>query len=316
MIQTVSSTLSPWLLLLRLCRSPKYHCSVSTLYPEHLSEKAASDTKISAIPTSGSAFPEKSDPEIGFPRKSISGIGVLEEPNSKIGILERPTSGTLEKSNLEVSEKSRYVKSASLPSQIKQEISSRIAEGVLTQDHVIEILLNYKHDPTSALKFFKWAEKKQRGFVRNVDALCVMVHILALSKRPWGARDLLSQCISGNSSPSASVLVDRLIESSKICKSDIRVFSFLLNCYIRVGRIAEAAESFERMIKSDIVPEIKYRNILLTALVRENMIRKARDLYGEMQERGVDCDCFTRNAVKDGSLKQGMPGEADSTLDK
>ncbi|KAK9088360.1 hypothetical protein Scep_027442 [Stephania cephalantha] len=203
--------------------------------------------------------------------------------------------------------RARFLTSCSVStSQSQEDLSvSPIPEPYLKLDEFGSTV----NDPRSALNYFKWAEK-QRGFVRGVDALCILLHILTKSRRIQAAHFLLNRHVSGNSSPSASVLIDRLLDTSQKCSSDSRVFNYVVHSFIEAGRIEDAAECFDRLIESGNIPGIRTRNALLTALVKANMMQKARVLFEEMVVRGFDCDCFTLDMIMHACFKEEKPEDA------
>ncbi|XP_058105197.1 pentatricopeptide repeat-containing protein At3g54980, mitochondrial-like [Magnolia sinica] len=238
--------------------------------------------------SSQSGFSEKPISETGFPETPITDTEFPENPMSETAIPETPTSEIV------------------FPGEIH-----RPPDPVLTQDHVIEVLLNNRHDPKSALRYFHWAEQ-QRGFIPCVDSLCTMLQILLQSGKINCVCWLLKRKLSGSSSPSPTVLIDRLMEVSRRCISKTPyIFQVILNSYVWNERIEEAIESFNAMVKNDVFPSIMSRNILLAALVRLNMIPEARELYTVIRDRGMDCNCFTLNVIMHACLKEGKPEEAE-----
>ena len=95
--------------------------------------------------------------ETGCWGKSTLDNQFSEKPTSGFGFSKTP--------NLEVY---MNVESPSHLSQIQKEMASFPSEADLSQEHVIEVLLNNKKDPLSALKCFQWA-KEQRGYVRGIN---------------------------------------------------------------------------------------------------------------------------------------------------
>ena len=111
----------------------------------------------------------------------------------------------------------------------------------LTQLNVINTLLSHKDDPVSALKYFNRVEMK-RDFVKSVDALCVLLHILMGSSNNrchWQALNLLRQSNSCYSGPTTVVLIDRLVQCAERFDFDLdsRVFSYLLDSYVNADKI-------------------------------------------------------------------------------
>ncbi|KAE8654485.1 hypothetical protein F3Y22_tig00117048pilonHSYRG00393 [Hibiscus syriacus] len=183
----------------------------------------------------------------------------------------------------------------------------------LTQNHVINTLLSHKTDAVSALKNFRSVEKK-RGFVESIDAFCVLLHILVgCSQTHKHAQYLLNNKFgSYHSGPAPFVFLDHLVDTSKRFDFELnsQPFNYLLNGYVRVNSFDDAVDCFNGMLERDIVPWIPYTNILLTALVRRNLIDKARELYDKMVSIGVRGDCFTVYAMMRAFLKEGKPWEA------
>ncbi|XXG45650.1 hypothetical protein AAC387_Pa02g0681 [Persea americana] len=279
-------------------------------------KKPTSQPRFSDEPISETGDSETPSSQIGIFKKPISETVFSEEPTSETGIPDKPMSktGSLEDPASETEFSGNPNSENSFPdkptSQNSEEIISCSSDSFLTQDSVIEFLLLNRHDPNTALEFFHWAENR-RGVVRGIDALCIMLHILVCSRRISSAQKLLNRSFSGTSIPSAGIFIERLIESSKRCDSHPCLFDYVINSYLRAGRIEEAVESFDRMIENNIFPGITSRNILLAALVRLNLTGKARELYQVMQYKGMDCDCFTLDVVMNACLKEGKPDEAE-----
>ncbi|EOY31434.1 Pentatricopeptide repeat superfamily protein, putative [Theobroma cacao] len=182
----------------------------------------------------------------------------------------------------------------------------------LTRTHVINTLLIHRNNPESALKYFRFVENK-RGFVRSIDVFCVLLHILVGSQQTnKQVKYLLNRFVAGDSGPTPIVFLDHLIDIAKRFdfELDSRVFNYLLNSYVRV-RIDDAVDCFNGMIEHDIVPMLPFMNILLTALVRGNLIDKARELYDKMVSIGVRGDRVTVLLMMRAFLKDGKPWEAE-----
>ncbi|MED6195514.1 hypothetical protein PIB30_038550 [Stylosanthes scabra] len=197
------------------------------------------------------------------------------------------------------------------PMNISAEAQSHLE--VISKDCVLETLLSHKADPKSALKFFKGAVRR-RGFVKTVDVLCLLVHILASSPDTYGVlRSLLNNYVFADSSPTVRVLVEELVECSRRYnfESDSRVFNYLLNAYVRANKVTDAVECLRLMLEHDLVPWVPFMNILLTALVRRNMIRDTYSLYDEMVQRKIYGDCFTLHVLMRACLKEGKIEEAE-----
>ncbi|QHN78432.1 hypothetical protein S83_067044 [Arachis hypogaea] len=77
---------------------------------------------------------------------------------------------------------------------------------VISKDCVLDTLLSHKPDPKLALKFLKGVERR-RGFVKTVDVLCLLMHILASSPDTYGVlRNLLNNYVFADSSPTVTLL--------------------------------------------------------------------------------------------------------------
>lgn len=127
------------------------------------------------------------------------------------------------------------------------------------------------------------------------------------------ARNLLNRFASDDWGPVPSVVVARLIESSRRLdfESDSRVFNYLLNSYVKTKRINDAVDCFNSLIEKDIVPCLTVMNIFLSELVKNNMIREARDVYNKMASKGVKGDCATISVMIRASMREGKLEEAE-----
>ncbi|KAK9273046.1 hypothetical protein L1049_017853 [Liquidambar formosana] len=220
----------------------------------------------------------------------------LENPNPNTDFSEKPTS-----------------ESSASDSRNTQFITPSSKETVFTKTHVIDTLLTHKNDPISALRYFKRAVKME-DFVKDVDVFCVLLHILTGSSGTHRyARNLLNRYVRGDLGPMARVFVDHLIESSKRLdlEFDSQVFGYLLNSYVRAGQIEDAMACIDGMISNNVFPSVLYLNIVLAALVRENMIGRAQHLYNKMISRGFSGDCATIHVMIRGYLKEGKADEAE-----
>ncbi|KAF2287207.1 hypothetical protein GH714_039343 [Hevea brasiliensis] len=185
-------------------------------------------------------------------------------------------------------------------------------DTVLTRTNAIDTLLSHRNDPMSALTYFNRLERT-RKFVRSLDSLCVLLHILTRSSETSRrAQNLLNRFISGDSGPMPTVLVDHLIETAKRFdfESDSRVYNYLLNSYVRANKLNDAVDCFNRMIGGNIFPWVPFLNIFLSALVRNNMICETQKVYNEMVLKGLHGDLFTVHIMMRASLKENKHEEA------
>jgi hypothetical protein len=68
-------------------------------------------------------------------------------------------------------------------------------------------LLSHKSNPKSALKFFHQVERK-RGFVKTVDFISLLIHILSSNAKTCGSLQyLLNNYVFGDATPSAKVFM-------------------------------------------------------------------------------------------------------------
>ena len=88
----------------------------------------------------------------------------------------------------------------------------------------------------------------------------------------------------------------------------------MLNSYVKAKKLNDAIDCFNRMIEIDIVPWIRFLNVLLTALVRNNRICEVRKVYDKMVLKGVHVDCFTVHIMMRASLKEEKYEEAEKTF--
>ncbi|KAM1987394.1 hypothetical protein ACFX15_034661 [Malus domestica] len=125
-----------------------------------------------------------------------------------------------------------------LPTQDLSKLSNDAAaisqDSKLTQTSVISTLLSHKSKPYSTIKYFKWTER-ERGLVRGVDAVCVLLHILMGSPNTHEhAKMLLNQCVSGDSGSVPGIFVHHLVDCAK---KDL----------VRRNMIGEAREVYDKM---------------------------------------------------------------------
>ncbi|XP_022862268.1 pentatricopeptide repeat-containing protein At3g54980, mitochondrial-like [Olea europaea var. sylvestris] len=184
---------------------------------------------------------------------------------------------------------------------------------VLTQAIVIRTLLDRNDDPVSALEYYKWAEKN-RGFASgSADPLGVLLHILVKSpEHLLEAKNLLNHYVCSDSVLSAAVIVRRIVNCSKRFGFELnpRVFNYLLNVYINGHRHRDAIGCFRTMVICGIMPWIPYTKNLLSALVEQNMIGQAHDLFRCVVLRPESYDCATVHLMMHACLKLGQVEEA------
>ncbi|GAU28044.1 hypothetical protein TSUD_265020 [Trifolium subterraneum] len=175
-----------------------------------------------------------------------------------------------------------------------------------SQNKFLDKLLRHKSKPKLALEFFENVERK-RGFVKTIDAFCLLLQILSSTPKTHSyVGSLLNRYVSSHAIPRAKVIVEELLECSRRYgfESDSRVFNYFLNCFVRVNKITDAVECFRTMLEHDVIPWIPITNKLLTAMVRRNMISDARELYDQMVERGIYGDCYTLHVLMRVCLKE------------
>ncbi|KAB5553316.1 hypothetical protein DKX38_010627 [Salix brachista] len=290
---------------LRSIKSPKTLSSKPEL-PNDLN----SETPLSQNPNPNTSFPGKSAPTSQNSTETHV-INTLPNHKNDPQLAESPSNPISESSPSQL-----LNPNTNFPENIT-DIPGKTAptsqDSVLTQTQCINTLLSHQNDPQSAFSYFTWASKK-RGLIRSVDALCVLLHILAKSTETCGkARDLLNRFASDDWGPVPSVVVARLIESSRRLdfESDSRVFNYLLNSYVKTKRINDAIDCFNSLIEKDIVPCLTVMNIFLSALVKNNMICQARDVYNKMVSKGVRGDCATISVMIRASMREGKLEEAE-----
>ncbi|CAI0544575.1 unnamed protein product [Linum tenue] len=185
-------------------------------------------------------------------------------------------------------------------------------DSVSTQADVISSLLSRRNDPDSALQYFKWAERR-RGLVRSIDSMCILLHILTKEPRTRRqAQYLLNQFASGDSGPTPCTVVDHLVQcpESFSLERDSLVFDYLLNSYVRAGRLDGAVDCLNSMVGHGVFPSVPFVNIVLSELVKSGMIREAHNAYYKMVANGMEGDGVTVKVMMRGCLKEGRDVEA------
>ncbi|KAK4388943.1 Pentatricopeptide repeat-containing protein, mitochondrial [Sesamum angolense] len=184
----------------------------------------------------------------------------------------------------------------------------------LSQIYVVDTLLSHINDPLAALEYFRSVEK-QPGFVREIgDSFFVLLHILVSSHDHHGAaRNLLNNYLSGDSSPSGVVLVDRLINCSERFGFGLkpRVFDYLLNGYVRARRYKDAEDCFYSLVSRGITPHVRILNNFLSSLIRSNMIDEARGLFRDIVIKKQTYDCASVYMMMCAALREDKVEEAE-----
>ncbi|XP_016648980.1 PREDICTED: pentatricopeptide repeat-containing protein At2g39230, mitochondrial-like [Prunus mume] len=143
--------------------------------------------------------------------KFLSSQTQFPKPHLESSLSKNPNPST--NSSQSVTSKSDFPEKATSEIEFHEDLFGRDSE--ITQTKVISTLLSHRSEPNSALEHFIWAEK-ERGFLKGVDAFCVLLHILTrFEETHVRAQILLNQYASGDSGPAQQVFFDRLIDCAK-----------------------------------------------------------------------------------------------------
>ncbi|KAA8527636.1 hypothetical protein F0562_034969 [Nyssa sinensis] len=129
---------------------------------------------------------------------------------------------------------------------------------------VEKLLKRFSNDWIAAFGFFKWAQL-QMGFKHTPDSYNSMVDILGKSRK----FDLMW------------VLVEEMDQLGGYIT--LVTMSKVMRRLARSGEYKEAIEAFRRMGRFGMEKDVEAMNVLMDALVKENSIEHAQDVYSEFK---------------------------------
>lgn len=186
----------------------------------------------------------------------------------------------------------------------------------LGTQEVSRVLLRCQSDSFAALTFFNWV-KNDLAFVPTIHNYCLMLHILAWSRKFPQTMTILSELIELNRNKSGKASIfENLVLSTKDCSWVPVVFDMLLKAYLKAGLIRDGFVTFRKMIKLGFVPKIISINFLLDGLLKLNRINECWGIYEEMGKIGVRGNTFTFNILTHVICKSGDVDKVNRFLDK
>uniref|UniRef100_A0A5B7B8L1 PROP1-like PPR domain-containing protein n=1 Tax=Davidia involucrata TaxID=16924 RepID=A0A5B7B8L1_DAVIN len=161
---------------------------------------------------------------------------------------------------------------------------------------VEKLLKRFRNNWIAAFGFFKWANL-QMGFKHTPDSYNSMVDILGKSRK----FDLMWELVEEMDQLGGYIT---LVTMSKVMRR-----------LARSGRYKDAIEAFGRMERFGMKKEVEAMNVLMDALVKENSVEHAQDVYLEFKNY-IPPNSHTFNVLIHGWSKARQLDKARKTLEE
>ncbi|XP_027364768.1 pentatricopeptide repeat-containing protein At1g71060, mitochondrial-like [Abrus precatorius] len=149
---------------------------------------------------------------------------------------------------------------------------------------VVEVLNRLSNAGVLALSFFRWAEK-QEGFKHTTESFHALIEALGKIrqfKMIWSLVDDMNRrkLLTGNT------------------------FSFVARRYTRAKKVDEAVETFEKMEKYGLKPQVLDFNRLIDVLCKSKFVEKAQEVFDKMRQLGLTPDIKSYTILLEGWSQQ------------
>ncbi|XP_043694663.1 pentatricopeptide repeat-containing protein At1g71060, mitochondrial [Telopea speciosissima] len=159
--------------------------------------------------------------------------------------------------------------------------SSLDRSGVKVSPSLVEeVLKKLSNAGVLALLFFRWAEK-QEGFKHTTEIYNALMDALGKIKQfklMWN-------------------LVNTMKSKALLTKD---TFALIIRRYARARKIKEATETFEKMEKFCLKPELSDFNRYIDTLCKSRHVKKAQEVFDEMKKRRFTPDLRTYTILLEG----------------
>ncbi|CAN8233162.1 unnamed protein product [Cochlearia groenlandica] len=152
----------------------------------------------------------------------------------------------------------------------------------LNHREISRVLLRFQSDASRAISFFDFV-RSDLCKRHNVSNYCLLIHILAFSKKFSLAMQFLSeliQLLESKEEEEEEDVFSVLVSASEECNWDPLVFDMLVKCYLKLGLIQEGFSAFRKVIDSGFRVSVVTCNHLLNGLSKK---------LDSMDEEDDDC---------------------------
>ncbi|KAJ0230922.1 Pentatricopeptide repeat-containing protein [Hirschfeldia incana] len=176
---------------------------------------------------------------------------------------------------------------------LRNEVKSLIPH--LGHREISRVLLRFQSDATRALSFFNWV-KSDLGKTPNVNNYCLLLHVLAWSKKFPLAMQFLCELIELNVKEEEDVF-SVLVSATEECNWDPVVFDMLVKAYLKLGLVEEAFSVFRKVIAFGCPVSVVTCNHLLNGLLKLDLIDDCWRVYRVMCRVGIHPNAHTFNVL-------------------
>ncbi|EOA15402.1 hypothetical protein CARUB_v10006941mg [Capsella rubella] len=184
---------------------------------------------------------------------------------------------------------------------------------------ISRVLLRFQSDASRALVFFKWV-KFDLGKRPNVGNYCLLLHILASSKKFPLAMQYLCELIDLTSKEDAEVgeedVFSVLVSATDECNWDPVVFDMLVKGYLKLGLVEEGFRVFRKVIVSGFRVSVVTCNHLLNGLLKLELLDNCWQVYNVMCRVGIHPNTHTFNILTNVFCNDSDFQEVDEFLEK
>lgn len=196
---------------------------------------------------------------------------------------------------------------------LRDEVKSLIPH--LGYPEISRVLLRFQSDASRALAFFKWV-KFDLGKRPNVGNYCLLLHILASSKKFPLAMQFLCELIELTSKKEEEDVFSVLVSASDECNWDPVVFDMLVKGYLKLGLVEDGFSTFRKVIDSGFRVSVVTCNHLLNGLLKLDMMEDCWQVYNVMCRVGIHPNTYTLNILTNVFCNDSNFREVDDFLEK
>ncbi|KAL1214552.1 Pentatricopeptide repeat-containing protein [Cardamine amara subsp. amara] len=180
---------------------------------------------------------------------------------------------------------------------------------------ISRVLLRFQSDASRALAFFTWV-KSDLGKKPNVSNYCLLLHILAWSKKFPLAMRFLCELIELKSKNEEEDVFSVLVSATDECNWDPVVFDLVVKGYLKLGLVEDGFRVFRKVIDSGFSVSVVTCNHLLNGLLKLELMESCWQVYNVMCRVGIYPNTYTFNILTNVFCKDSNFGEVNEFLEK
>ncbi|KAJ4902494.1 Pentatricopeptide repeat-containing protein [Raphanus sativus] len=184
-----------------------------------------------------------------------------------------------------------------LPSNLHNSVKSLIPH--LGHREISRVLLRFQSDATRALSFFNWV-KSDSGLTPNVGNYCLLLHVLAWSKKfPLAMQFLceLIELVANKEEEEEEDVFSVLVSATDECNWDPVVFDMLVKAYLKLGLVEEGYSVFRKVVAFGFRVSVVTCNHLLNGLLKLDLTDDCWRVYRVMRRVGILPNAHTINVL-------------------